>query len=667
MSAQSTCRTHEQCGRMCQDRYRRNMYTMLPSVKKADKIDLRDDLAASTAALSLGSSPVNIARHKEPIIIAPDTPRFAYKALSAPDRTIRLFKIKPAIFRADPVDCEMAEFNVSEAPAFGALSYCWSTIPPNRPMLCNGAVFTATPSLERALKRLRAGFRPGHREAYIWADALCINQADDNEMSDQIQLMDKIYSTADTVYADLGDLSSLIYTQGGSRVTVEEDLTGMGQQDEFSIWQQDPDADILYYTLLIALQMPWFRRTWIIQEFVLAKRVKYLFHGTIFTQQQLDGMISDEALRGNEQRKSEMHAVTGLGYMNYLKIQEIKRVVGLGQRDGLNLISLTRDFLVTQPKDKIWALAALLSKEDRAALGPYSQSAHDVHRRFVSLHIRSGRILESIGFAGLQRRAPDNGSSRISRVQPPLPTWVPDWTAQTALPKDIAFLRPEPYSAYGPLRQPSVRLIGDSLGSGGLGIRGVRVDTLTLVLPGGTPVERAEEDFPYWHGCTRAVFDAWVQKGFSPYLDNDEIFARLLLMDDMYTGRNATDDTSPILDAKATYRQAMATWPPNEDILAGYRPSRKNAVETFRMQATTACYGRVFALTDTNSVGLVPAIAKAGDMVVVFCGGIVPHILRKTEGGYHLVGDAFIHGFMYGSALHAEAPLDDLLEEFVLV
>lgn len=661
LNAQNTCRVHEQCDSSCPKRLQLRQYTVLPSGEKVNEIDPRAELAATTAALSLGGSPGDDTHREEPITIPPDTPNLVYKGMSAPDRAIRLLKVKPAIFRADPVDCELVEFKIDETPAFGALSYCWSTTPPNRPMLCNGAVFTATPSLERALKRLRAGFRPGDREEYLWADAICINQADEDEKSMQIQLMGKIYSTANTVYVDLGDLNGMSYDFEGFKLTVENAFAGMGQQDNLAIWQRHPGVDLAYSTAVVALMMPWFRRTWIIQEVVLAQRVKYLFHGTVFTQEQLDKVIGDEALRGNRKRTSQLHAATDLGYSNYRKIQEIKRLVGIGRRDALNFIYLTRDFLVTQPKDKIWGLAALLTDEDRAALGPYTQSAHDVHRRFAAIFIKPGRMLEVIGFAGLQRRPPNDGSGRI---QPVLPTWTPDWTALKMRPKDIANLRPVPYSAYGPLREPHVRLLGDDRGSGGLGVRGIRVDVLARVVTAGAAGERAEDGFLAWHRRARAAFDEWARAGRSPYRDNELAFARLLLMDDTYTGGNAVEGTTPILDPKAAYREALADWRPENE---AFQASRKTAAETFRMQAATTCGGRALAFTNMGCIALVPNIAKKGDSVVVFCAGIVPHILRKAKGGYHLVGDAFVHDFMYGQAFYDNPSLTRLQQEFVLL
>jgi hypothetical protein len=47
--------------------------------------------------------------------------------------------------------------------------------------------------------------RPGEREEHIWAYAFCINQQDLAEEISQICLMERIYSSAATVYIDLGD------------------------------------------------------------------------------------------------------------------------------------------------------------------------------------------------------------------------------------------------------------------------------------------------------------------------------------------------------------------------------------------------------------------------------------------------------------------------------
>ncbi|OCL05183.1 hypothetical protein AOQ84DRAFT_299424, partial [Glonium stellatum] len=40
-----------------------------------------------------------------------------------------------------------------------------------------------------------------------------------------------------------------------------------------------------------------------------------------------------------------------------------------------------------------------------------------------------------------------------------------------------------------------------------------------------------------------------------------------------------------------------------------------------------------------------------GDVVCILFGADVPFILRKTETGYRLVGESYVHGIMYGEAI----------------
>jgi hypothetical protein len=61
--------------------------------------------------------------------------------------------------------------------------------------------FEIGPNLETALRHIRH-----HEEDRIfWIDAICINQNDEKERSDQVQLMRQIFSSARTVVAWLGE------------------------------------------------------------------------------------------------------------------------------------------------------------------------------------------------------------------------------------------------------------------------------------------------------------------------------------------------------------------------------------------------------------------------------------------------------------------------------
>ncbi|CAI4213716.1 unnamed protein product [Parascedosporium putredinis] len=409
VTAQNSCPIHEQCDSSCSGRIGVSQYRVLPSGERVDETDLRLQAATANAAAAAAAAATNTtasappvaegpaAELHQPATITPSTPLFTYTPIENPKAEIRLLKIKPAYARADPLDLEL-----------GAA---------DRKVLCNGSLFMARSSLEKALKRLRAGFAAGTREEYIWADAICIDQGNEEEKSHQIMLMRYIYSRAQTVYVDLGDIKGRSLNFGGVTMTWGGG-GGMGQRDLLT--EADSKKHPLYYkTAYLALTQPWFSRTWIIQEVTLAKRARFMFEGNVFERDDLDAVLDRRTLSEHPERMQEL-----LSSQDTLYQQQ--------QNDSLKMVQLTRDFAATEAKDKIYGLMALMPEYDQGAMGPYSQPLATLFRRFAALHVRYGRAVSMLDSAGIQRR----------RIHEYLPSWVPDWTAQSPSPKVISTLRP---------------------------------------------------------------------------------------------------------------------------------------------------------------------------------------------------------------------------------
>jgi hypothetical protein len=51
--------------------------------------------------------------------------------------------------------------------------------------------------------------------------------------------------------------------------------------------------------------------------------------------------------------------------------------------------------------------------------------------------------------------------------------------------------------------------------------------------------------------------------------------------------------------------------------------------------------------------GWVPRRTRPGDEICIFAGASVPYIIRSKQNClyYELVGDSYVHGFMYGEAV----------------
>lgn len=116
---------------------------------------------------------------------------YEYGKIDSEAGTIRLLRLKPAIYRADILECEMIVCNIANAPEYDALSYCWGPPIFEYSLLCHGRRINIGRSLHRALKCYRQ-HEDGEKQEYLWVDALCIKQKDTSELNKQLLLMQRI-------------------------------------------------------------------------------------------------------------------------------------------------------------------------------------------------------------------------------------------------------------------------------------------------------------------------------------------------------------------------------------------------------------------------------------------------------------------------------------------
>lgn len=168
-----------------------------------------------------------------------------YRRLDQPRQQVRLLtlhqgrsweSIKVSLRHASLPDVTIA------APPFEALSYVWGSSDRTCLVICDHAKRNVTEALHQALFYLRH-----ETEARIlWTDALCINQDDLEEKSDQIPLMRQIYRSAQRVVAWLGgptQASSLAMNLTSSR----------------PLQLLEPHLKVLHELFA----RPWFSRLWV--------------------------------------------------------------------------------------------------------------------------------------------------------------------------------------------------------------------------------------------------------------------------------------------------------------------------------------------------------------------------------------------------------------------
>jgi hypothetical protein len=117
-------------------------------------------------------------------------------------KCIRLLKIRAKTSDDDDEQLhgELHVVDLSDTHNFAALSYVWGSFArPTDTLQCGTASINITANCKDALQQ----FRKTHT-IFIWVDAICINQEDDEEKALQIPLMKDIYASADPTFIWLG-------------------------------------------------------------------------------------------------------------------------------------------------------------------------------------------------------------------------------------------------------------------------------------------------------------------------------------------------------------------------------------------------------------------------------------------------------------------------------
>ena len=121
-----------------------------------------------------------------------------YETLPQDPFSIPLLQIKPGV--SEEVQCSLSTFSLNHAPQYEALSYVGGPLDPPDHVLCNDKRLQIRPNLGLALRRIRRI----DKSRYIWVDALCINQRDDDELAQLVTRMRDVYSGATKVLIWLG-------------------------------------------------------------------------------------------------------------------------------------------------------------------------------------------------------------------------------------------------------------------------------------------------------------------------------------------------------------------------------------------------------------------------------------------------------------------------------
>ncbi|KAK2597012.1 hypothetical protein N8I77_012886 [Diaporthe amygdali] len=198
-----------------------------------------------------------------------------YARLDLERDAIRLLRLEKG-YAAEPVRCELFEAYLHEIDGipYEALSYTWGDASAKREITVNQQSFIVTANLDTALRALRSP----HQDRLLWVDAICIDQASDQEKSHQVGQMRMVYKFAEQVVIWLGpsteDSDVLMTLAKTLDLHASRSKAWEEEWESMVVANGGPATDMFrraYNSLEEMLARPWFRRVWILQEAASAR------------------------------------------------------------------------------------------------------------------------------------------------------------------------------------------------------------------------------------------------------------------------------------------------------------------------------------------------------------------------------------------------------------
>ncbi|OLN86983.1 Heterokaryon incompatibility protein 6, OR allele 5 [Colletotrichum chlorophyti] len=587
---------------------------------------------------------------------------------------------------SSPLVCSISVTPIARPRQFNALSYTWGPAEKSHVVEIAGAHLGITSSLDTVLRYLRRR----DDSVTLWVDQICINQEDTAEKSDQVPLMTQIYSEAHQVLVWLGpagdDSDALMdcfhdIGQGARELGIESYLNKerlplmhslLGNRDptdpltmQFQALKAKakPRFSALLEAMIAWNERPWFGRVWIIQEQALCPDTKFMCGYKTLDLDLLplamlifDGCMGQNAV--DEPSKQNHQLLLKAQDRRFGPLMAVRRrrrnfVKGEGPGDdmyhALKKAYVDGDAKATLPRDRIYGLLSVAVDSERLGLTP-SYTRPDCQPTFVEAAralVQAGRV-EMLSF------------SQFPKDVDGLPSWVPDWRSTLA--------------------RSYLAIFEDA-------------DNMLVCAGGQSAVEVVPTDDPGVLGIFGHVVDAIEVTGdVWEWEAGHDARSRLLQQVKSFCERSSQNDCGiyqdgvrrteaawrvPVGDLswtkEASYHRAgpgdkgdyedcinvLATLAEFESL--GPEQRRQRMDDFFRQLPGQSRYsenmdkmtGKRPYMTRQGYVGMAPAGARSGDVVVILLGSRIPYVLRPSGNGMRwcFVGEAYCDGAMDGETL----------------
>ncbi|KAI8948217.1 heterokaryon incompatibility protein-domain-containing protein [Xylaria longipes] len=335
----------------------------------------------------------------------------------------RVLELYPAPDPNTPLRGNFRYVNLDTDPFYDAISYTWGDPDFTESIFIGGGFrLPITANLRDALIRYR------HPTAIrsIWADAICIDQANKEDKRKQIPLMKDIFRCASSVLAWLGT-----HPPGEACL---RDISLLSQRKTIATTTSDNENILSLLNMLVSLA--WFSRRWVIQEIVLNPNVTF-FCGTISVPWLRIALLLNFVPKENSSPPIlHLHALREMwdkhNRMSLPNPHESESETGI-----VYLLSSFSDTDCADARDRIYALAGLASdvvfddykgrrKEGRILVRiDYTRSVQQVYHEFA-MEVTECWSDDSKKRLLLETSRRSNGSYKGDWL-----SWVPDWRLPT--------------------------------------------------------------------------------------------------------------------------------------------------------------------------------------------------------------------------------------------
>ncbi len=345
-------------------------------------------------------------------------PEFEYEQPLA-QSDIRLLRIERSQ-REDELRFSLEHHPRDNAPNYVALSYTWGHEPSLHKLLINDKLMKVRPNLWQALYYITTEQEALDKEwQYIWCDAVCINQSNLEEKSQQVREMYTTYRNAAVVVAWLGvDRSGKYdeYATVGHQKSKIKDMILKNYRD-VSTRKGMMKEEIL--------EGQYLNRMWIVQEAVAARKFIPLFGRSrlevAHVYQTTTFLKSDEYKKQRQLLLLGFTEGTTVVAKFWAPLQEmLPDFSDMKVNPLIKWLYFTDHSVCSNPKDRIFALLNILPVQERTLLGhffPDYELSLERIQLIVFAFLRHGGGQEFMRLQGASRDAKLSEALRLLRVR----------------------------------------------------------------------------------------------------------------------------------------------------------------------------------------------------------------------------------------------------------